>query len=205
MVSLNQPRSPRIYVGILMAFILWYFVFLTDLLVSFWYRVTIAAIILATYAYFSDEKKAQVKIPTGKDLVWGIISGILLYALFFIGYQVFKPFVEAGALNVYEIRNEVSLILPAFVLLITSFCEEYFWREYIQSNLVTSLDNFSVLVTSVLYAAIHIPTLNLPLVFAALIAGLTWGILYKYTDSIWVVTFSHIIWTEMIFVFLPLK
>ena len=202
---MNLPRSPRIYVGIVLAFVLWYFVFLTDFLVSFWFRVTLAAIILATYAYSSDEKKAQVKTPTAKEIVLGIASGILLYALFFIGYHVFKPFVEAGALNVYEIRNEVALLFPACFLLITSFCEEYFWRGYIQSNLETSLDNLGVLVTALLYAAIHIPTLNMPLVFAALIAGLAWGIIYKYTDSIWMVTFSHIIWTELIFIFLPLK
>ncbi len=202
---MKQPKNTRIYIGILLAFILWYFVFLTDLLISFWYRVTAASISLATYAYFSKKKRAQIKTPKANDFIWGVTSGILLYALFFIGYHVFRPFVEAGALNVYEFRNEISLLLPASLLLITSFCEEYFWRGYIQRNMVTSLDRLGVVVTSMLYAAIHISTLNLPLVFAALIAGLTWGILYKYTDSIWVVTFSHIIWTELIFVFLPLK
>ena len=202
---MKQSLNPRIYAGIALAFVLWYFVFLTDFMISFWFRVTTASIVLAVYAFLSNEKRAQVKKPTLDEITKGIASGLLLYALFFIGFNVFKPLVEAGAFSVYEFRNDVALLFPACFLLVTSFCEEYFWRGYIQRNLVGILENQGVIVTALLYAAIHLPTLNLPLVFAALIAGLFWGIIYKYTDSIWIVTFSHIVWTELVFVFLPLK
>ena len=51
---------------------------------------------------------------------------------------------------------------------------------------------------------IYLAIVFLPLA-GALIAGLFWGLLYEYTESFWVVVFSHIVWTELIFVFLPLR
>ena len=201
---MSKAEDSRVIIGVAAAFILWYFVFLTDLLVSFWYRVTLASITLAFYAY-SGSSRLSIPKPNQKEVVQGISSGILLYALFYVGFNIFRPFVEGGALNVYTIREETSLILPAMFLLVTSFCEEYFWRGFAQRNIVASWGRNGVIVASLLYAAIHIPTLNMPLTAAALIAGLFWGILYEYTGSIWLVTFSHIVWTELIFVFLPLK
>ena len=112
--------------------------------------------------------------------------------------------VFVGAVNVYLFRSELPLVVPASLLLITSYCEEYFWRHYIQTALEDGKGLRAVILTSILYASIHIPTMNLPLVVAALIAGLFWGIIYKYTGSLWLVVFSHIAWTELIFVFLPL-
>lgn len=185
-----------------MSFILWYMVFLTEVLSSFWYRVTLASMILAVYARLSSSE-SPVKLK-GKDIVWGIGSGLGLYALFFLGFNVFRSLVESGTYNVYLHRSELSLVIPALLLLITSYCEEYFWRHYIQTAMEDTRGLRGVIITSILYAAIHISTLNLPLVMAALIAGVFWGLIYKYTGSFWLVVFSHIVWTELIFVFLPL-
>ena len=160
---------------------------------------------LASYAYISEQDRVSLKIVSQKDILMGLVSGFFLYALFFVGFNVFRPLVEGGALNVYTIREETPLLIPAAFLLITSFCEEYFWRGYVQRNIVGGMGRNGVIIASLLYAAIHIPTLNMPLVAAALIAGLFWGIIYEYKGSFWMVVFSHIIWTELIFVFLPLK
>jgi membrane protease YdiL (CAAX protease family) len=115
------------------------------------------------------------------------------------------PFVSDGAVNVYRFRSELSLIIPAILLLITSFCEESFWRAFIQEYMFKLYGRFGIIITSLLYALIHLPTFNYPLVLAAFIAGLYWGLIYVYTDSFWVVVFSHIAWTELVFVFFPLK
>ena len=201
-----MPETPerRVIFGVLIAFLLWYFVFLSELFLSFWFRVTGAAVILALYAYASSEDR-EIDSPTIQDIGKGLSSGTLLYALFYIGFKVFRPLVEGGAANVYTFRTELPLIIPSSLLLITSFCEEYFWRYYTQSYLVKNHGAAGIIITSILYAGIHLPTLNLPLVFAAFIAGLAWGILYQYTGSLWVVVFSHMAWTELIFVLLPLK
>ena len=202
---MRDATKTRVFIGIALAFILWYFVFLTDFMTSFWYRVTLASILLAIYAYGIGINRVQNTNVSVKEIIWGVISGVLLYALFFLGFNIFRPFVEGGALNVYTFRDEVPLAVPAIFLVITSFCEEYFWRGYIQKNMVASRGRNGVIVTSLIYASIHLPTFNMSLVAAALIAGLIWGIIYEKTDSIWIVCFSHIVWTELIFVFLPLK
>jgi membrane protease YdiL (CAAX protease family) len=201
-----MPKTPerKVMVGVLAAFLLWYLVFLSDLFFSFWFRVTGAAITLALYAYWSKENR-RLTSPTIQEIIKGLLSGTLLYALFYFGFNVFRPLVAGGAANVYTFRAELPLIITSSLLLITSFCEEYFWRNYTQNSLVKTYGFTGIILTSILYAGIHVSTLNLPLVFAALIAGLAWGLLYEYTESIWVVVFSHIVWTELIFVFLPLK
>jgi membrane protease YdiL (CAAX protease family) len=153
---------------------------------------------------YVSKKKPKLNKFSFRNALIGTISGIILYSLFYVGFTLFKPYVSAGALNVYRFRTEISLIIPGFLLLITSFCEELFWRAYIQKQLIKSYRKNGILFASLLYALIHLPTLNFPLMIAALIAGLYWGILYNYTSSLWVVVFSHIIWTELIFVFLPL-
>ncbi|MHA2109787.1 MAG: CPBP family intramembrane glutamic endopeptidase [Candidatus Hodarchaeales archaeon] len=202
---MRQIPEKRILLGIVLAFILWYVVFLSTLFYSFWYRVTGASLVLMIYTKYNKEKKIKILDISLEKVQIGIISGIALYSLFFIGFSVFKPFVSDGAVNVYRFRSELSLIIPAILLLITSFCEESFWRAFIQEYMFKLYGRFGIIITSLLYALIHLPTFNYPLVFAALIAGLYWGLIYVYTDSIWVVVFSHIAWTELVFVLLPLK
>jgi membrane protease YdiL (CAAX protease family) len=200
-----MKRAPerKIIIGVLLAFLLWYFVFLSDILYSFWYRVTGASLILGLYAR-SFNKGETLKSLTLREIVYGTASGALLYALFYVGFNIFRSHVSVGAENVYLFRTELPLIIPSALLLVTSFCEEYFWRGYIQDSLATNSRVQSILVTSILYALIHIATFNAPLIFTAMIAGLAWGIIYEVTGSIWMVIFSHIVWTELIFVILPL-
>jgi membrane protease YdiL (CAAX protease family) len=203
-LSIDDARRPII--GVILSFILWYIVFLTDILSSFWIRVTLASILLALYAYLIGRKGLpEVKSPNSNEIIKGIISGLLLYGSFKVGYTVFEPFVMRGAENVYTMRSDSPLILAAVFLVVTSFCEEYFWRGYIQTFTVARIGKvLGILLTTTAYAAIHLPTFNIPLILAAFIAGLVWGILFEYTGSLWLVVFSHMVWTELIFVFLPL-
>ncbi len=192
----------RVVFGLVLSFLLWYFVFHVDFLTSFWYRVTLSSIILAVYAYSDNGFPKSITV---KEIGFGIGSGLLLYGFFLLGFTVFKPIVSGGAANVYVFRDELPLIIPAVLLLITSYCEEFFWRRYVQTSFSFFYGKTGIIITSILYASIHITTLNPSLVAAAFIAGLIWGIIYDYIDSFWVVVFSHIVWTELIFVFLPLK
>jgi membrane protease YdiL (CAAX protease family) len=197
-------RHTRVIFAVVLSFLLWYVVFLSDLLWSFWYRVTFSSIILSCYAYLIG--KASLKeVRFGKeDILKGLGSGFALYGLFNIGFNVFRTLVAGGASNVYLYRSELPLFVPATLLLVTSFCEEFFWRHYIQNNIFERYGFKGIVLTTALYSAIHLPTMNLPLVAAAFIAGLAWGLMYRYTRSLPLVVFSHIAWTELIFVFLPL-
>jgi membrane protease YdiL (CAAX protease family) len=200
---MNENTKNKVMIGVLLSFVLWYFVFLSDILFSFWYRVSFASIVLAIYVYVFGALTPGM--PNLVEALKGILSGFLLYVLFFFGFNVFKPFVVGGAENVYVFRSELPLIIPSVLLLITSFCEEYFWRKFTQRKIVEMYGIKGILITSVLYSSIHLVTFNLPLITAAFIAGTAWGFLYWYTDSFWIVVFSHVIWTELIFVILPLR
>jgi membrane protease YdiL (CAAX protease family) len=197
----------RALLGVALAVALWSFTFLTSYFGSFWIRVTLSALILALYATFSDRgliSEAAQDFRIG-ELVKGVVMGASLYAMFYLGFSVLRSFLEVGASNVYLFRLESPTAFIAYSLVLTSFCEEYFWRAYIQRNLVSGYGaKNGVLATSLAYALIHAPTMNAPLVLAAFIAGLFWGILYRRTGSLWLVVASHLVWTELIFVFLPL-
>jgi len=197
-------RYTKVIIGVVLSFLLWYFVFLSDLLWSFWHRVTFASIILSCYAYIVGKTSLNDVRLGRKDIIKGLGSGFALYGLFYIGFNVFKTLVAGGASNVYLYRSELPLFVPAMLLLATSFCEEFFWRHYIQTSIVERYGFKGILLTTALYSAIHLPTMNLPLVAAAFISGLAWGLMYRYTRSLPLVVFSHIAWTELIFVFLPL-
>ena len=188
--------------GIALSFALWYIVFLTEFLWSFWFRVTLASILLAFYAKVTGTQK--VTLPELNETVKGLVAGAILYIAFYVGFNVFRSLLLTGAVNVYTFRDELPLLVPTMLLLATSFCEEYFWRHYIQASIVDSIGVKGIIVTSILYAGIHISTLNLPLIAAALIAGTFWGFIYDHYKSLWMVVFSHLVWTELIFVFMPL-
>jgi membrane protease YdiL (CAAX protease family) len=203
---LEASEARHVFVGVCLSFVLWYVVFRTTILGSFWYRLTFASIILALYAVYFGKAIDRGDHEIGLSVVMkGVVSGCFLYALFFVGYNVFKAFVESGASGVYLFRADSAIHVVALSLVITSFCEEFFWRRYIQAALIGSYGGTGLVFNTLLYACIHLPTGNPALVFAALIAGLFWGLLYEYTGSLWVAVLSHVVWTELVFVFLPLK
>lgn len=193
-------------IGIVFAFILWYFVFLSSLLDSFWIRVTSASLILAIYTAFINSYSHFEDHEVKLQAIWnGVLSGFLLYILFHFGFDILEPILHQGAFRVYLLAENTSLYVSVVALIITSFCEEFFWRRFIQRTLISSYGlSIGLTLSTAAYGLIHLPTLNLSLVFAALISGFFWGVLYEYTHSFWLIVFSHIVWTELIFIFLPL-
>ena len=203
----STSGTGRVIVGVALAFTLWSFTFLTGIMGSFWYRVTLSSLLLALFASLAEREMISEAVEglRVEELVKGFVAGSLLYAVFYMGYSVLRSFLEVGASNVYIFRLESPTIIIASSLVLTSFCEEYFWRAYVQRRLTASHgDTTGVLTTTLAYALIHAPTMNAPLILAAFIAGLFWGIVYQRTGSLWLVVASHLAWTEMIFVLFPL-
>ena len=181
--------------------------FLTGLLNSFWYRIALSVALLTAYATFVDGggMMRELKSVRPFDIGLGVASAVLLYALFAMGFVVMKPVVEVGIGQVYAFRLEAAPESIALLLVFTSFGEEYFWRGFVQRGLSEARGTLpAVAFTTAAYTLIHMPTLNPPLIMAALILGLCWGVLYAITRSLWAVIASHIVWTELVFVLLPL-
>ncbi len=191
--------------GLLSALALWYFVFETGYLGGFWARITLASIALSIYARtIGGDKLPMVLAFNQFSIMKGVLSGCMLYIAFFLGFNLFNPILRGGALTVYVLGGESQRFFIIPTLFLTSFCEEYFWRRYFQATLMRRFGKIGLPIASLAYAFIHIWTMNPPLILAALIAGFYWGIIYESTGSFEVILWSHIAWTELIFVFLPL-
>ena len=159
---MKTDKGPKlVFIGISFALLLWYFVFLSNFLGSFWIRVTLASILLSIYAALFNRDyhlgDQEVKLQS----LWnGVLSGFLLYILFHIGYNILEPYLQQGA------------SARAVALIITSFCEEFFWRRFIQRTLISSYGiTIGLTLSTAMYGLIHLPTFNLPLILAALISG----------------------------------
>jgi membrane protease YdiL (CAAX protease family) len=81
--------------------------------------------------------------------------------------------------------------------------EEFYWRGLMQGYLRGMITPArAIVLTSLIYASIHIVTLNPSLLLVALIGGLVWGYIYERFGNLFPVLVSHILFDELIFVFL---
>lgn len=195
-------------VSILLAAVLWWIIFGLHW-INFWLGMSIAATLLTAIAFLSRGiplKRSDFSVPA---VVIGILSAIVLYGIFGIGYyisQILFGFATTEVSHVYAIRNEAHPFLISLVLLfITSPGEEFFWRGFLQRWTVKHLGligGWSV--AAGIYAAVHIASGNFMLTMAALVAGAFWGGLYLLTDNLFICILSHAVWTVLIFILFPM-
>jgi membrane protease YdiL (CAAX protease family) len=61
------------------------------------------------------------------------------------------------------------------------------------------------LVTTLLYAGVHVFSWNFVLILAALVAGAFWGLLYLWKRNLLVQITSHSFWSAVIFAVAPIQ
>ena len=84
--------------------------------------------------------------------------------------------------------------------------EEIYWHGFIQRAFSHRYGaTAGVLITSAIYAAVHVVAFNFMLCVAAAICGLFWGVLYQREQSLIPVIISHSLWDLIIFVLFPLS
>ncbi|WP_223700556.1 CPBP family intramembrane glutamic endopeptidase [Sutcliffiella deserti] len=143
------------------------------------------------------------------DFLFGIISGSILYCFFLFTYLLIKT------LNIPLLLNQVHelyhIVGPSqwwhyfMLVLIIIPGEEIFWRGFIQGEIQTIVrGRFSIIVAACLYAFAHIWTGNLMLVAAAATAGVVWGTLYSWKDSLPLVIISHLVFNLWLLIIFPL-
>ena len=83
--------------------------------------------------------------------------------------------------------------LSAFVI---APLEELFWRGSVQPSLGSDRARLeSIVISTAVFVAFHLPTLQLPLISAAALGGLVWGWLRERTDGLAAPVIAHAIWT----------
>lgn len=170
--------------------------------------MSISTGILLLVALAINREKIRIRINY-RTLILGAGSGILLYGFFYVGYQFTKSLTifNQGVAGVYDFRSGVPLAVIALLLLFPiAPSEEVYWRGLIQRRLMERIGgNNGLFLTAGVYALVHLPTLNPPLILTALIGGLAWGWIYKSSKQLEPVILSHIIFDVLIFVIAPLS
>ncbi|WP_147531742.1 CPBP family intramembrane glutamic endopeptidase [Bacillus marasmi] len=195
----------RFISGFILAHLLMYFTF-SDKAV-FWYFFTATMLLLICFVVARD--KLDDKLSLFKYLFIGILSGVLLYFLFWIGNQLIELF------NI-PVTKQISKLYKHFgpdlfwhylaLILVIVPGEEIFWRGFIQKKLLSLTSNgVSIILSSLMYASVHIYSDQFMLPFAAFVAGLFWSWLYAWRRSMPLVIVSHLVYDLFLFVLMPLR
>lgn len=213
---MNRERNVDVFFGMILAFALWVIMFVMRPF-NFWLMMSFSTSLLAAWSFALCRPMITRDELSLRNVVFGLLAAVLLYALFWVGNQALM--ILSGALPslipdragniraVYANRGGLSPLLVAMLLFFPiGFGEEVFWRGFVQRRLTASWGPWAAfLCTSLFYTAAHLPTLNPVLILAALTCGLFWGALYMVSGRLVPVLVSHMLWDPAIFVVWPMK
>lgn len=180
---------------------------------GFWWRLAaiVAGVNLA--AWLADPRHADlvwkdVRRRPARKIVVGLLSAAALYAVFFAGdiaSRAIFPFAGENIASVYSLRQDAGTWrIAALLILVIGPGEELFWRAYLQRSLATRFGRVEgLLLTTLLYGAVHAISGNTMLVVAAVVAGIFWGWLYARCQSPLLNAVSHTAWDVLVFLVLP--
>lgn len=173
----------------------------------FWYIFTASILVLIIYAM--AQGKVDDEASFTKYLFFGIISGIVLYTVFWLGDKIIFILhlpLENSISRLYHWYSPNLFFAYLGLVLVAGPGEELFWRGFIQKRLMSYFKPItSIVVGALLYASVNIYSGQFILVLASFISGFVWGSLYYWKKSMPLVIVSHIIFDIMIFIILPFK
>jgi membrane protease YdiL (CAAX protease family) len=204
----NKKSLTYIFFTLILASVLWYLLFVIKPF-NFWIEMSFSILVLILSASFSKNNIFIFKKISFRDILLGIFSAIVLYAIFYFGNIVsgyLFSFKDTEILSIYNNRSQENLkLISVLLLFLIGPGEEIYWRGFIQTTLARILgENKGYILSAVLYALVHIITGNIMLVLAAFVCGLYWGWLYKKEQTLIPVIISHALWDLTIFVLFPL-
>jgi membrane protease YdiL (CAAX protease family) len=203
----NQGKFTPTALSLIIAAALWILIFLIRP-ANFWIMLAASTFILLVLSFAINKDRAIGRIDL-RSVMLGLLSAVLLYGFFFVGFQVTKsiPFLNEGVSSVYELRSSTPLSLIAGVLIFPiGPGEEFYWRGLVQRRFSERFGpNTGFVVATAAYSLVHLLTLNPTLIMTALICGSVWGFLYRRTGSLIPSVTSHVLWDLLIFVVAPLS
>ena len=179
----------RIIIPLLIAAFLWFFMFSpwTSGIFNFWTAMSFSAVILMNMSFALRPQwwVEDVKFDW-KNIAGGVALSVVLWGIFWIG--------------------ENPWLLSILLLILIGPAEEIFWRGYVQNALSKRWNsNTGFIVTTLVYALVHIWSFNFMLVMAALVVGAIWGLAYRlYPQKLGALIVSHAVWDVAVFVLFPI-
>ena len=201
---------PIVIASVILGLVFWWIVFEAKFS-NFWVKMAVATVIISGISLFfaaPDVRKLFTFRP--RHVAIGVGSAIVLYFVFVLGKLILTAiFPSAGGSisSVYAPRTTVPLpIIAVLLLFVTSPAEEIFWRGMVQRFFMIKWGPWVGLIAgTACYMGVHIVTLNVPLILAALTAGFVWGLIYRYEKSLIPGIISHSLWATAIFVLFPVS
>ena len=192
------------------AFGLWFLTFAVPV-GNFWIKLCISASILATtgLTLSRGEWKSLFRFKR-RHLCLGPVSALVLYGIFWLGNEVSSvlfPFASKEISSIYFNKTQLpSIVIGLLLVFVMGPAEEIYWHGFIQRAFSHRYGAVAgVLLTTAIYAVVHVVALNFMLFVAAAICGLFWGVLYQREQSLIPVIISHSLWDLIIFVLFPLR
>lgn len=173
----------------------------------FWPIYTIVCLLLIGYTIMVTKlDKKQTLLPA---VGYGLISGLLLYSLFWIGNALIGllglPFKD-------EITNLYSTLSPSSPWHYVALCiivipgEELFWRGVIHDRLARNRNQaVTLLISTLLYTFPMLYSGNSMLIVAGIFGGACWGLIYYWKKSIYAAIISHLVFDLMLLVIAPFQ
>jgi len=208
---LKQPEASwgLLLVTIILANVLWFATFYLTFS-TFWIKITISASSLAALSWWIRPLRKDRFHIDARALLIGFISAVALYLIFWVGKEISSvifPFAESQIGGIYG-KGEGAPMWTVFLLLffITGPCEEIYWRGFLQDRFMERFGGCrGWLLTTAIYAGVHIWSFNFMLIGAAAVAGAFWGAMYWRIGNLSPVIISHSLWSAFIFTVIPLS
>lgn len=206
-ISLKKPL-----VGFFIAAVLWTVMFSpwTAPHVNFWVMMTCSGLVLTLYStwaapgWWKGVRLDLVNVLAGAALaaaLWGVFwLGEFFSTLLF---DFARPQVDM----IYGMKEgENPWILTALMLLIIGPAEEIFWRGYLQQSFSRRWNpDVAFIVTTLMYSLVHISKFNFMLIMAAMVAGIVWGLAYRFfPEKLGAIIISHALWDCAVFIWFPI-
>ena len=202
----------RLAWAIVLAAVLWTVMFspCTAPHVPFWWIMSGAGLLLSLLSIWFNPGWWRGMRWSGLDVLMGVGVAIFLWCIFWTGDKVSAwlfDFARPQVEIIYGMKEgESPWLLSALMFFLIGPAEEIFWRGYVQHMLSLRWNpNAGFVVTTMLYALVHIGSCNFMLVMAALVAGMVWGTLYRFFPQHFsAIILSHALWDVAVFIWFPI-
>ncbi|MBQ6254538.1 MAG: CPBP family intramembrane metalloprotease [Bacteroidales bacterium] len=213
-----RRERTHLAIAVATAAVLWFYMFSpwTKGWPDFWLVMACSATILTTLGLvFTPDRKALLKVERpALQVLAGVIIAFALWGVFWVGDKVSAwmfSFARGEVDLVYSMRQGIpSWVIAALLLLLIGPAEELFWRGYVQRTLSRTLggkrpEDKAFVITALVYALVHVWSLNFMLIMAALVAGCVWGLIYRIRPGMLpALIVSHALWDVLVFIVLPI-
>jgi len=207
----SSPVALRAVVWTLpLAFGLWFLTFAVSA-GNFWVKLCFSASILAATALALSRGEWKTLFGFKRRHLWlGPVSALVLYGIFWLGNglsSLLFPFASKEISSIYLNKAQLpSFIIGLLLLFVMGPAEEIYWHGFVQRTFSRRFGAVAgILLTTTIYAVVHVVAFNFMLFVAAGVCGLFWGLLYQREQSLIPVILSHSLWDLVIFVLFPLQ